>query len=90
MIIFKILLFPFKILGMGLIYVYKFLISPILPKMCAYYPTCSTYALQSIKSFGIIKGSIISLKRIMRCDGRHKGGIDYIPENPRKEFKYLI
>ncbi len=90
MIVFKILLYPFKLLGMGLIYLYKFLISPLLPKMCGYYPTCSTYALQAIKSFGIIKGSWIAAKRIIRCDGRHPGGIDNIPENPKKEFKYLI
>ncbi len=90
MIIFKIILYPFKLLGIGLIYFYKFCISPLLPKMCAYYPTCSTYALQSIKSFGIIKGSLIAGKRLLRCDGNHKGGIDYIPDNPKKEFKYLI
>lgn len=90
MIVLKILLYPFKLIGIGLIYFYKFLISPILPKMCAYYPTCSTYALQAIKSFGILKGSVLTIKRLSRCDGNHKGGIDNIPENPKKEFKYLI
>ena len=90
MIVFKIVLYPFKLVGMGLIYFYKFCISPLLPNMCAYYPTCSSYALQCIKSFGIIKGSFYAAKRLLRCDGRHKGGIDYPPPNARGEFKYLI
>ena len=61
------------------IHVYKFLISPFLPKKCAYYPTCSSFMLESIKEFGIINGLITGTKRLFRCNPKCCGGIDYVP-----------
>ena len=50
-----------------LIKAYKFLISPLLGDCCRYQPTCSDYSIDSIKIFGLLKGSILSLKRILSC-----------------------
>ena len=46
---------------------YKFLISPLLGQSCRYLPTCSEYSVEALKEFGLIKGSFMSLKRILSC-----------------------
>ena len=50
-----------------LIKVYKFLISPLLGNSCRYFPTCSDYSIEALKTFGFFKGSYKSLKRIISC-----------------------
>ena len=47
--------------------VYKFLISPLLGNSCRYFPTCSDYCIEALKSYGLFKGSYVSLKRIFSC-----------------------
>ena len=46
---------------------YQFLISPLLGNSCRYLPTCSDYCIESLKTFGLLKGSYISFKRIISC-----------------------
>ena len=46
---------------------YKFLISPFLGHTCRYLPTCSEYSIESLKTFGLFKGSFLSIKRILSC-----------------------
>ena len=46
---------------------YKFLISPLLGDSCRYMPSCSEYSIEALKTFGLIKGSLLSLKRILSC-----------------------
>ena len=46
---------------------YKYLISPYFPLSCRYLPTCSEYYIDSIKLNGILKGSFLGIKRILRC-----------------------
>ena len=46
---------------------YKFMISPLLGQSCRYLPTCSEYSIDALKEFGLIKGSLMSLKRILSC-----------------------
>lgn len=89
-IIVKILEFPFKMLFLLLIYVYKYCISPLLPKTCRFYPTCSAYAVQAIKEYGAFKGLILAIKRILRCNPRSKCGFDPLPPNIKGEIKWLI
>ena len=43
---------------------------------CKYYPTCSQYTKQAVEKYGALKGSIIGLKRIIRCNPFSKGGYD--------------
>ena len=46
---------------------YKFIISPLLGNSCRYLPNCSEYSIEALKTYGLIKGSLISLKRILSC-----------------------
>ena len=55
---------------------YKKILSPYLPPSCRFYPTCSTYAIQAIGKYGIIKGGMKAIYRILRCNPFNKGGYD--------------
>ena len=59
-----------------LIKIYKFLISPLLGNSCRYFPTCSDYSIDSLKTYGLFKGLFLSLKRISSCHPWGNGGID--------------
>lgn len=86
----KILEFPFKLIFLLLIYFYKYCISPLLPKTCRFYPTCSEYAVQAIREYGAFRGLILAVKRILRCNPRSKCGFDPLPPNIKGEIKWLI
>jgi putative membrane protein insertion efficiency factor len=59
---------------------YQKFISPIKPRTCRYYPTCSQYTYQAIEKFGLVKGLYYGMKRVFRCHPFAKGGYDPIPE----------
>lgn len=63
----------------GLIGVYRFAISPILPSACRYTPTCSDYAQQALRKYGAIKGSWLAARRILRCHPWGGFGEDPVP-----------
>ncbi len=67
----------------ALIRFYQKCISPLLPSMCRYYPTCSNYALEAIEVHGAFKGSLLAVWRILRCNRLFPGGYDPVP--PKKE-----
>ena len=60
--------------------VYKSYISPLLGDNCRFHPVCSDYALEAIERHGILKGSWLALKRVVRCNPYCKGGLDPVPE----------
>ena len=60
----------------NLIKLYKKLISPLFPNSCRYYPTCSNYAIESIEKYGLLKGSLKAVWRVIRCNPFSKGGVD--------------
>ncbi len=55
---------------------YQKIISPYIPNSCRFYPTCSEYAKQSINKYGVVKGIIKSIKRLLKCHPWHDGGYD--------------
>jgi putative membrane protein insertion efficiency factor len=61
---------------LGAIKLYKYAISPLLPDSCRFVPTCSEYSAEAIERYGAVKGSYLSLKRILRCHPFHNGGYD--------------
>jgi len=71
----KVIIFPF----LAIIKFYQNFISPLLPSTCRYTPTCSEYAKQSLVKHGLIKGSFISMKRIIKCNPWGGNGYDPVP-----------
>jgi uncharacterized protein len=59
---------------------YQKFISPLTPPTCRFYPTCSHYGLEAYRRFGVIKGSFLTIKRLVKCHPFHPGGIDPVPE----------
>ncbi|MNN59953.1 putative membrane protein insertion efficiency factor [compost metagenome] len=61
------------------IHVYRKFISPIKPPTCRFYPTCSAYALEAIEVHGVLKGTLLAVIRIAKCQPFHPGGLDPVP-----------
>ncbi|NFI09145.1 membrane protein insertion efficiency factor YidD [Clostridium botulinum] len=59
-----------------IIKMYRKYISPLKRPSCRFYPTCSQYSLEAIEKYGALKGTLISIKRILRCHPFNKGGYD--------------
>jgi uncharacterized protein len=55
---------------------YQRLISPVLPRRCKYEPTCSRYAVQAIGEYGILRGLVLAVWRVLRCNPWSHGGYD--------------
>ncbi len=69
-----------KRLVLALIRFYQKFISPLFGPKCRFYPTCSAYAFTAIERFGLIRGGWLAIKRIVKCNPFHPGGVDYVPE----------
>ena len=76
----KIVTFPLVLLIRG----YQLIVSPILGSNCRFMPTCSEYALESLKAYGLIKGTFLTIKRIGKCHPWGSHGYDPIPTKMEK------
>jgi len=56
--------------------IYQRLISPALPRRCKYEPTCSTYAVEAIRTYGVVRGTVLAVWRLLRCNPFSHGGYD--------------
>ncbi len=63
-----------------LIKIYRKIFSPLKAPCCKYYPTCSTYALQAVEKHGAVKGLLLSVWRVLRCNPWSLGGVDFVPD----------
>lgn len=68
---------------------YQKTISAGTPRRCKYQPTCSQYAIDSIKIHGVLKGTILFSWRILRCNPWSSGGVDWVPEKGKWPSKPL-
>lgn len=66
-------------LMLGLLWVYRYLISPLTPASCRYTPTCSAYAVQAIEKYGPWRGGRLALRRFSRCHPWGGHGYDPVP-----------
>ncbi|MCL1994521.1 MAG: membrane protein insertion efficiency factor YidD [Spirochaetes bacterium] len=68
-----------KKIVLGTIWFYQNAISPHFPPCCRYYPTCSAYSYEAVQKYGFFRGSLLAVKRILRCHPFHSGGFDPVP-----------
>ncbi len=64
---------------LGLLAGYRRFISPVLGPRCRFYPTCSAYAVEAVSRYGAGKGSVLAVRRLLRCHPFHPGGHDPVP-----------
>lgn len=71
----KVLIFPFVVL----IRFYQYCISPMLPKVCRFEPSCSVYAVEAFQKHGPIRGLYLTVRRVLRCNPWGGSGYDPVP-----------
>jgi putative membrane protein insertion efficiency factor len=67
--------------AIGLVRVYRAVVSPLVPQTvggrCKYHPSCSQYALDALREFGLLRGSVLAAWRLLRCNPWSHGGVDH-------------
>ena len=58
---------------------YKLFLSPLLPPMCRFEPTCSIYTMQAVEKYGVVRGTWLGVRRLSRCHVFNPGGWDPVP-----------
>jgi len=59
---------------------YQRAISPGMPARCRYHPSCSEYAVQAIRRYGVLRGVVLAAWRILRCNPWSRGGVDPVED----------
>jgi putative membrane protein insertion efficiency factor len=68
-----------RYLGIALVYAYRYTLRPLFPAgSCKYYPSCSEYALQALREYGLLRGTILAAWRLARCNPWSHGGVDHV------------
>lgn len=67
---------------------YQARVSPALPRQCRYYPTCSAYAVEAVRVHGVLKGVLLAVWRLVRCNPLTPGGVDHVPDPGRWRYHY--
>ncbi len=78
-IAFRLIRIGLSALFTGLIRVYQYVISPVIPASCRFFPTCSAYGIQAIRKHGPFRGGWLTLKRIAKCHPWGPHGNDPVP-----------
>jgi putative membrane protein insertion efficiency factor len=68
-----------KTMALALIRGYKKLLSPLLGSHCRFFPSCSDYTYQAIEKHGFLRGIVMGVKRLGKCQPLHRGGVDPVP-----------
>jgi len=68
-----------KHLALFLLKVYNRAVSPYVPGMCKYHPSCSQYSRQALERYGVGKGVMLTARRLARCHPGRQGGYDPVP-----------
>ena len=66
-----------KFLAIGLVRLYQLLLSPLFAGSCKYHPSCSQYAIDALRRYGLVRGSVLAGWRLLRCNPWSHGGVDH-------------
>lgn len=73
---------PLGALAIGLIRLYQWTVSPLLPRSCRFAPSCSEYAAEAVARHGALAGGLLAARRLLRCHPWGGDGYDPVPEKP--------
>jgi uncharacterized protein len=69
-----------RYLGVALVYAYRYTLGVLFPTSCKYHPSCSQYALDALRQYGLVRGSILAGWRLLRCHPWAAGGVDKVED----------
>ena len=67
-------------LGVGLVLAYRYTLGVLFPASCKYHPSCSRYAIQALREYGLVRGSVLAGWRLLRCNPWSRGGVDHVQD----------
>jgi putative membrane protein insertion efficiency factor len=70
---------PLWWLAIGFVTAWRKLVSPAYGQVCRFHPSCSAYSLDALRRFGFIRGSYLTIRRLLRCHPWNRGGYDPVP-----------
>ena len=69
-----------KAIFLAPIRLYQRVLSPMLPARCKYHPSCSEYAVEAVRRYGVLRGAVLAVWRILRCNPWSHGGVDLVQD----------
>ena len=79
-----------KYVLIGLLKVYRLVVSPLYGNVCRYYPSCSAYALRAVGVHGAVRGGWLAGRRLLRCHPWTAGGYDPVPGTPEWDEEHAL
>jgi putative membrane protein insertion efficiency factor len=64
--------------GVGLVLAYRYTLGTLFPASCKYHPSCSRYAIEALRDYGLVRGSALAAWRLLRCNPWSRGGVDHV------------
>jgi hypothetical protein len=71
---------PVAHVAVGLVRVYQWTLRPLIGANCRFLPSCSDYAIEAFRKHGTVRGGVLAIRRILRCNPWHEGGYDPVPD----------
>jgi putative membrane protein insertion efficiency factor len=69
-----------RALAVAPVRIYQRAVSPALPGRCKYHPSCSEYAVQAVRRYGVLRGFVLAAWRLLRCNPWSHGGVDFVED----------
>ena len=69
-----------KHLGIALVWLYRATLGALFPTTCKYHPSCSQYAIDALRRYGLVRGSVLAGWRLLRCHPWSRGGVDRVED----------
>jgi uncharacterized protein len=69
-----------RFVGIGGIYLYRYTLGVLFPATCKYHPSCSQYAIDAFRRYGLFRGAVLAGWRLLRCNPWSHGGLDHVED----------
>jgi uncharacterized protein len=66
--------------AIALLRLYQLWLSPLFPNTCKYHPSCSQYAVDALRRYGLLRGGVLAVWRVLRCNPWSHGGVDHVQD----------